>query len=612
MGARQSRGEYRVSPDVTTTSLVNDFFKALFDGGYPRTNDAKLRAFGEHIVKKYTSLEDCRDALRYYKELGLKKNKHLFDTALSINLQTEQSFLLNKQSLVFLSLLNTKNKVVYDALMLRLKNLCKINKVFLRGYHLDTVIDSLCQQMKLPERVLEFIPPFLKDQKINYKAVLHQLRLVHRPKLDSTAKDTKRLHHAAPHALEIRERTMLMLNVLGLFPDLEEGNTFIRDLISFMIEFHDEEQINKGPFMSVEEATVDHILTWLHKPLQLDTRPQLKELIAYLANRVIILGTTMIFSPLHTLDLSELYLLIEDSAIEAELVVIKDSNRPLDKLAKAAMLVTGICDKNPAALPAVVTEQASNVDISTLMLLNNCFKAPLFMEQFFATAAFKPYYKEDGTCSAVDHQAFLMTLTPHLSMRTELSAKAKPELASALISFIADCRLEFNILNEVDFILWFNQEFTKRSMAIVVPELFFTAIASEVSFSRSQLDGLKSTLARLKQYKLINEADTSFVEILVPERDALNLSAFDLFYRSLDRDNQLTLLKEMLITVVLQAGAIYLKQHLRGFTVAVAASAVTIVEGSDSCYSGGLCFYPMPTVAQRDKIVVEDDYKMMI
>jgi hypothetical protein len=310
----------------------------------------------------------------------------------------------------------------------------------LRGNHIDTVIASLNQQQALPARALEYIAPFLKDSAVDYKATLQRLRLAYGPELDIRAKASQKLHHAAPHALEIRERTMLMLQILGVFPESDADSAFLKDIISFMIEFHDEEQINKGSSMSVEEATVEHILGWLNKALALNTRPQLKELLAFIANRVIVLGTTMVFSPIQTVDLSDLYLLIEDSAIQAEMIVIDPSNRVLNKITTAAMLMTGICDKNPAALPAVVNNQASDARTATHSLLNKYLKAPLLIDEFFNHASFSPYFKDLGPCSIIDYQAFFITFTPHLSMRTELSAKAKPELAHALITFVADCR----------------------------------------------------------------------------------------------------------------------------------------------------------------------------
>ncbi len=591
MGTTQSRAvATKVQPEITSKDLVNQFLMELLSEGYPLINKLQLQEFAERLIAKFTALDECRDAIIYYRKLAKRKDDYsLFNRALSLSNQTEQVLLVNENTLNFLVLLSTKNNDAYDLLMTKLKFLCKEKKLFLKGYHLDTVIASLNQQIELSANALDFIAPFLKDSSgVDYKFALQLLRSIHGPELDIKAKATQKLHHAAPHALEIRERTMLMLQALGLFSEADPHSAFLKDIISFMIEFHDEEQIHKTSYMSVEETTADHLLAWLNEALHLDTRPQLKALLAFIANRVIVLGTTMIFSPIQTVDLSDLYLLIEDAAIQAEMPILHPSNQGLNKIATASMLMTGICDKNPVSLPTVVASQLSDAETSTLPLLSKYHTEPLLIEQFFNTGIFRPYFKDAGACAPIDYQAFFMTLTPHLSMRTELSAKAKPELANALISFITECREKRLQLKESEFMLWYNNEFTKRLMCMVVHELFFTAIASEIAFSHSQLEGLKLTLARLKQYKLIADADTSFIDILVPERDALNLSAFDGFYGELDKEKKKVLIKEIILSVVLQAGAIYAQQPEKAYKRLVTAPTV----GRACCYPSSL---PPPT-----------------
>ncbi|RUR08413.1 hypothetical protein [Legionella sp. km772] len=562
------------------------------------------------LIAKYTALEECRVAITYFRTLAEKEDSYLlFNRAMSLCLQTEQFWLLNEQSLSFFSSLNTASKDVYNALLLQLKTLCQTNKVFLRGNHLDTVIASLSQQQSLPANALDLVAPFLKESAVDYKKSLQGLRLIHGPDLDTKARATQRLHHSAPHALEIRARTMLLLETLKIVPERESYGAFLKDIISFLIEFHDEEQVNKGDFMSVEEATADRLCTWLNAALRIE-RPELKHLLSFIANRIIVLGTTMVFSPVSTVDLSELYILIEESAVQAGLEVIDSSNHALHKMCAAAMLMTGICDKSPASLPMIVRAQASDAETATISVLKKYLKSPSLIEQFFATDAFKPYFTGSIACSPIDYQAFFITFAPHLSMRTELSVKAKPELAKALINFIADCRSNRAIFSDSKFMAWYEDEFAKRNMFLVVRELFFTAISNEVNFNRSQLEGLNSAHARLKQYKIIAEDDSSLVDIFVPERDALNLTALDVFYKTLDKEKQKDLIKELVLSVVLQAGAIYIMQADKGYKPA--APAVPIVTAQPSCYSGGFCMFPraIASVSHSAATLEIDEFKL--
>lgn len=592
MGAIQSKNVRKAQPEESQKELVSNFFIELLAKGYPLINKVQLQQWGLFLVAKYSSQESCSAALAYFRGLAAKKDAYLlFNQAMLINLQAEQIWLLNEKSLEFFSLLHRTNKAIYDALILKLKALCQVNKVFLNGHHLDTVIAAINQQRSLTPDVLKCVTSYLKEAPVDYKKTLQYLRLTHGPELDIRAQATQKLHHAAPHALEIRERTMLALEALHLFPESEVYSAFFKEVIAFMIEFHDEEQINKGSFMSVEEATVAHLLEWLNKALDLESRPQLQALLAFIANRVIVLGTTMVFSPIHTIDLSELYFLMEESALKAELFVADSSNFVLNNILKATMLMTGICDKNPVSLPLVVERQANDAETTTHSLLTKYLNAPLLIERFFTTASFKPYFNAQGPCSAVDYQAFFMTLVPHLSMCTELSVKAKPGLAANLISFVSDCRQKHHSLNTRDFALWYKGAFSARQMFAVVDELFFTAISGEVSFSRSQLTGLESACARLKQFKFIEEADVRFVDIHAPERDAQNLIAFDSFYKALDKERKKTLLKELLLALVVQAGAIYVKQADKGYGLDVDASPI-----SGASYAGLRLFSPTSKV----------------
>jgi hypothetical protein len=468
MGGIHSRSirDSKVLPKSTPRELINEFLlflelghKAYFD--FYRT---QLSVFTERLIARTLDIEAYKETIAYYKKLiGTQADLGLFDTALHISNLSDQIWLLNDRTLNFFAELNKKSNKDFMELMTQLYGLCKEKRLDLKANHLDTVIAAIEQQKTLAANALTFIDPFLKKTPINYKSALSSLRLLHRPELDRAAKEHLKLHHAIPHSLEIRERSLLVFNQLELFSEDDAADIFLKDLISFMIEFHDHEQVDKGSFMSMEEITADRVIYWLHLALSLDIRPELRTLLDYIANRIIVLGTTMIFSPTHTADLSELYLLIGDYAEQAGIVTVDPSNRQLSALMDCVMLITGVCDKNPVALPWVVDNQANFSELCTFNLLKAYNKGMLF-ERFFNAGSFTCYFKEPGSLTARDYQAFFMTLTPHLAMRTELSAKKQPELARILISFVAECRHQRLIESEVDFIAWYCNQFAVLAM----------------------------------------------------------------------------------------------------------------------------------------------------
>jgi len=122
------------------------------------------------------------------------------------------------------------------------------------------------------------------------------------------------------------------------------------------------------------------------------------------------------------------------------------------------------------------------------------------------------------------------------------------------------------------FLLWYDSEFSKRFMVMVIHELFFTALHCEIEFSLSQIQGLKFAIERLTASKFISGTEgIPLINSNVPENDAANLLALGDFYKGLNREKQKTLISELVMAVVVQAGAIYSYQEGRGYYKAVAA-----------------------------------------
>ena len=137
-----------------------------------------------------------------------------------------------------------------------------------------------------------------------------------------------------------------------------------------------------------------------------------------------------------------------------------------------------------------------------------------------------------------------------------------------LIDFVAESRTQHARLKYNAFIAWFDQELIKCQMDLVVAELLFAAIDREVSFSLSQRGGLEFIYKRLVERGFIppnGDEGISLIDSTVPQSDAQNLSAFNEFYKGLNTINQRILIGEVLLAIVMQAGALYAQQLKRGY-----------------------------------------------
>jgi hypothetical protein len=541
---------------------IEDFLDELRKGNYTDETKSLLRGFEDVLLKKNSSTQERIEIILYYSQLASKDDESLLNTAMHLCIQIDQLWLVSDQTLSYLTLAKKNNKNIYNQFLEQLTYWSKEKKLFLKAHHLDTLVQSLHLQKTLPADIMTFVP-----SSINLEGAIRSLRSAHGHELNTLAKVNQKLHHAAPHALEIKVRTMLILNQLGIFSSENPSNDFVAQLIEFMVEFHDHEQVNRGAFNSVEEATADRILGWLSETLSLEDQQELKAFLEFVANRIIVLGTTMVFSLIQTADLSELYTALQHTLIRCGIEVMDSSNAAVIKQVDAAMMATGLSDKNPAALPLVVVSQAKDEKTCTLSLLKKYFKdRPLLIDKFFNSGRGSSYYTHSDEWSDQDKQAFFITLVPHLSMRAELSAKDNPQLIGSFIDYIVECRAMRLQLDDEGFMSWYQDSFSDPSSATTfINQLFFTAIDSELSFSRSQKEGLLFAQNWFESSRLIPEGLTELIDAEVPERDAINLYALYQYYSRLTLNEQNRLIQELIFALIVQAGAIYSHQFAVGY-----------------------------------------------
>ena len=429
------------------TDSVDAFIKWLADTGHPafthaETAPPQIGALKTRMMMNLASVVERDKTIDYLKDLVIPPNNFLlFDTAVEIIIKSKKIWPLNKKTLAFFSELYKKNSAVFDDLIESIGQLCEKNTLYLQADHIDTVIASLVKQKELPEASLAILERFLDRANPAIESITHTISTEHRPELTVTANQQQLIHHDIPHALEMKTRIMHVLcEKLNLLNTDSKRDRFLRNIISLMVEFHDYVQ-GKPPseFKSVELSTAAQIVEWLTTSLPIAKEPDIKKIIEFMADQVIVLGTTMVYSPKQTPDLSQLFLMVEEAAVKAGDTVSDESNQKLIKLMKTAMLVTGVCDKNPSALSAVATMQYTNPSTATIPGIKHYFQEGLMLERFFSSKLFTSPPSGDISAAQLNQQRFLITLVPHLSMSAEVIKKSKPGPVTSYIDFIVSC-----------------------------------------------------------------------------------------------------------------------------------------------------------------------------
>lgn len=499
------------------------------------------------------------------RSLGPENNKEQFEHQVN-RLGYNFSSQLNDQSLQFLQSLWAHAPFPFDQLLTKLER----HPFTLKVHHIETVVTLITNQIALPENILISLKAHLECCP-DFESTIDKLLTAHAPELLASAAQHNLIHHSLPHALETANRVNKVLDNLGILTNGDDTSRFLRAIINVMIQFHDHEQKIKGEYNSVEVATAARVSQWLSNALAISDESSLKLLLNFVANHIIVLGTSIVYSPTRTMDLSELFIEFKDVAVAAslkvayqsqELPVVLESKAGLVYCMDAIMLIVGICDKNPAAIYDLVAMQEANAATATLPMIKSYTQTPLLLEQFFASGAFRRSFN-NGSSDAINQQAFLMSLTPHLCMRAELSGANQRADAHTFMKLIALCRQErLNNLDHVAFMQWFNNQCLTHEMNRVVLSFFFADIEREIAFCKSQELSLvfvanKLMSMRFSPKSLAGAASGRFQPLInpqVPVEDAENLRALKQFYDRLDKSGQETLIGELLFVVVVQAG----------------------------------------------------------
>jgi hypothetical protein len=398
--------------------------------------------------------------------LRLKQNLKQFNDCFS-RIKTILPHSLTEHSSVFLYRLWKKNPTLFDSFITDLEK----QHLFLAPHHFDVAIVTFTTQCALPKNTLETLHAYLLLCP-DFELKLNQLFDAHASDLLHSAQSYHLLHHSLPHAIEMATRVDEMLDHLGIWKTNDSISRFLRAVTRVMVQFHDHEQKDKGEYPSVETATAARVSNWIIAQLSIPAASDLNVLITLMAERIIVLGTTMIYSPTATMDVSELFLRLSDLVEHTDWLKDNALNTLLNEL-NAVMMVVGVCDKNPSAFYHVVSAQVGQPHLSTVSLLRqHRFDVSVF-EQFFNKADFIPPYGRDAS-SEINQQTILMSLVPHLSMCCELVRNNKSCHAHAFIDFISQVR-QMCLVDTLLSMEWFDQQWLVREMDEHIEALFFAS-----------------------------------------------------------------------------------------------------------------------------------------
>ena len=327
-------------------------------------------------------------------------------------IQSTLGWELKAETLDFFQEFKTRDEAGFFELFDLLNQYCREEGLFLKGHHIDAVVDILLKQQRLPEDIeyqLKNHLQFRDPDGQNIRCLIERLRTERLPWLTVQARDNFYSHHTMYHSSEIKIRTSRAAEHLGLFVTKNPEEThylrdqFLRPIFRLAVECHDFIQGKPGSaalgsYPTAEMASAAQVKQWLFSSLDLPEGIRL--LLDLAVDNAIPLATTLLFNknkdkPRHLFDI---YSLVEEKT-QARLKATSDrsisSKQALLNEIQAMNIVISTCDLFPSSIRVVVQRQREQKQTDSLSNLNANFgEDRLLLGKFFAGGSFSRYFSE--------------------------------------------------------------------------------------------------------------------------------------------------------------------------------------------------------------------------
>ena len=445
---------------------------------------------------------------------------------------------LSNQSLIFLQKICVKNAAALEKLITK----CSQLKIKLKASDLNRVIDSLHNQMNLPQNILEAIQYYLLDKRMHgitnmFNATNNQLE-------------------ADLSAFSMLKSTLHVLDNLNLLTQSNQEEQFLKSIITMLVDFQNKDH-HFVKSCNPRKSASDDASKWLRTLLNVSEKSDLTKFIHLIADRLH-LSETVMHGDIRNMDLTELFFLLEEIAHQADIQVVHESNKKLMLDINAIILTTHVCKKTPTAFFDVVSLQQSNENDSVLSLVKKYYSKSLIIESFFQHSSFKPYFRKHSHDDKANHHAFLISLVTHLQSLSFSSSENVEPNTNIFSQFISTCRTNFQKLGKKAFIQWLLEASSEPSIDNILQEVLFNAIEREAEQHNNRLGSLVFIANKLVAMgfspRSASVATSGFFQPLitthVPKTDLENFKSLKIFLETLKPNHKKQLTQEIILSVI--------------------------------------------------------------
>lgn len=442
---------------------------------------------------------------------------------------------ISSDSLNFLREICEKNPYGLEKIIKKFKSL----QIKPKAHLIDLVINAINKQISIPENILSTIQAHLSNTQIDNMA---QVLNLFSTKLEKNLLDNDDLQYV-----------LQIINNLKIFINPSQEEKFIKSIIVLMLNFH-HKQINNNKAHSRKKVNFTEAAKWIKSLLSISEKSSLIQLIDYIAVRLYINQETLIGLK-QNMELTELYTIFEDLALNADMEVYTEKNKPFLQNINAIILIDLICVKNPMAFIDIVSVQINNPIKNIYAQIKNYFENNLILNDFFHGAKFQKYYKNTHDMNESNIHAFTITFSNHLldSYNSVINIK---QITDFLHHAFEKCdnydeknfnafiqRMSFTKLFEEKFINNFLPELELRALTKLKRHGSFSFIANKLVSM-----GFSPKAQNFKNTGVFQ----SLITLQTLQKDVQNIKALRLYFNDIPENTKTQLIRELLLTLLVR------------------------------------------------------------